>query len=648
MISTYTVVIQNAKSMESFLRFQPLFADAIHTNKIGICKWNEAGTTIDTAVPELRSLTDDKEEWRAIIVRFIDDNCMAAFESDIENPYDFEINKGTEDAVQENEVPLVRLTQMLGGIPPLEVHFQPEIIREKHKAPRTVYKPIENPLRENKYKHLCEKYSFNGVRPSAITIVTIRLKDKLEDNGISQVWENHRESDSSEFWKRNHYPSICRFIVYDYSEKGPVQKKADDFNFWISVFLLATNEIDSSVLQAYRLYTVKTHINKDEMTESFQVLTDRLLAAKQTIEKAIKRDIENQICEEEPLPDYKLNVTASFKLPDITDRAVNTTSFPLLSNDTNGEVSLWEKKVETIEHNYGKAVISSERTLDQVADRMRVSYQMDEAETPALNRYQKEDLSHELNGLYAKIVNIQSDLPTGTVTSKTSAAIKKVKDALVQRVLKKPAFATLFLTILLILLAMIPSIVFVLQRNGDNYFALGCAFGAQIIVVGLFVLIYLVIQKNKLNRLVQDYNIKMGNQFDKLIDNSDQYSEYMSSIASHARGSLCLSMSSQKEEQEDETRLLKVRHISAINSILGKIKEWSKAYHLSVLFKDRILEERVDVDTSINPGSTRLYALETGLTQKVSVNQSGLTIDSPFSFTDRIDIVREELYDECK
>ena len=140
----------------------------------------------------------------------------------------------------------------------------------------------------------------------------------------------------------------------------------------------------------------------------------------------------------------------------------------------------------------------------------------------------------------------------------------------------------------------------------------------------------------------------MGNQFDKLIDNANQYSEYMSSIASHARGSLYLTMSSQKEEIEDETRILKVRHISAINSMLGKMKEWSKAFHLSVFFKDRILEERVDVDTSINPESTRFYALESGLIQKVSINQSGLTIDSPFSFTDRIDIIREELYDECK
>ena len=72
--------------MEAFSQYQPLFAEAINSGRIGVCKWIEAGTTIDTALPEIGNLTDDKKEWRAVIVRYIDDNCMAAFESDVRNP----------------------------------------------------------------------------------------------------------------------------------------------------------------------------------------------------------------------------------------------------------------------------------------------------------------------------------------------------------------------------------------------------------------------------------------------------------------------------------------------------------------------------------------------------------------------------------
>ena len=77
-IYTYSVIIQNAKTIEEFAKYQALFADALKSNRIGVCKWNESGTTVETALPELNSLTDDKEEWRAIIIRFIDDDCMAA------------------------------------------------------------------------------------------------------------------------------------------------------------------------------------------------------------------------------------------------------------------------------------------------------------------------------------------------------------------------------------------------------------------------------------------------------------------------------------------------------------------------------------------------------------------------------------------
>ena len=86
--------------MEAFSQYQPLFAEAINNGRIGVCKWIEAGTTIDTALPEIGSLTDDKKEWRAVIIRYIDDNCMAAFESDARNPYDFLINRNAEDSVE--------------------------------------------------------------------------------------------------------------------------------------------------------------------------------------------------------------------------------------------------------------------------------------------------------------------------------------------------------------------------------------------------------------------------------------------------------------------------------------------------------------------------------------------------------------------
>ncbi len=641
----YSVIIHNAKTMDSFSQFQPLFSNMVKSGSIGVCKWNEDGTTLDTAVPELANLTNDKEEWRAIIVRYIDEKTMASFSSASDNPYDFAVNNNTNGAIRENPVPLVRLTQMLGGIPPLEVRFAPEVVREKHKAPKTVYKPIEDPEREEAYRSLSEKYRLNGVIPDSILIVTARNRAQI-DEGVNAVWENHRESDSSEFWKRNQYPSICRFLTFDFAEKGPVQKQADDFGFWVSVLLLATNDIDSAVLQAYRLYTVKSEFDKEEMTEVFQNSVDKFLTIKRFVEKQIKKEIEKQICEEEPLPDYRLNVPVSFSLPDTSEREVSGNTFPLLSEDTNSDISVWERRTNEIKKKYADAVRSADRTLDQIADRIRYGCKIDPSEAPTLNKYQKEDLDREIHDIYSHIVSLQGELPTKQDASSNTVE-NEIRLELIRRTLKRPAILTFVGLVGLLLLSMIPAVINWMNGSASeqSYIPLLCIFGAEAVLLLLVAAITLVLQKHKLNSLMQEFNRQMGALFYRLTDNADQYSDYMSSIATHARGASMLTLSNEKEAVESDIRANKLKHIVAINILLAKIRGWNKAFHLNVHFTDRILEERITVDTNKNPSDTENYALGSGISYPVSLNRSGMTIDSPFSFVRGFSISREEIYD---
>ena len=71
-------------------------------------------------------------------------------------------------------------------------------------------------------------------------------------------------------------------MVYDIEKQGPIQKEADDFGFWYSVMLMAINEWDSSTIQAYRLYKLGVFMNCEAMSESFQMLADRLRDAKRS------------------------------------------------------------------------------------------------------------------------------------------------------------------------------------------------------------------------------------------------------------------------------------------------------------------------------------------------------------------------------
>ena len=643
----YSVIIQNQKTMELFSQYQPLFADAINSGRIGVCKWIESGTTIDTALPELGNLTDDKEDWRAIIVRYIDDNCMASFDADPQNPYDFEINKEHSDPIEDSPIPLIRLTQMLGGIPPLEVQFKTEVIKEEHKAPRTVYAPIVDEAREKAYKELAKKYSYDGKMPSSIVIVSIRYKKNKDDN-IGRAWLYHKESDSSEFWKRNHYPATCRFLVFDFENQGPIQKDADNFNFWLSLMLLSVNDFDSGVLQAYRLYTINTFVNRELMCESFQTLSDRLRDAKHSIEKSIKKDIEAHITEEEELPEYRLEVPVALKLPQSTERSVHQSSFPALSEGALSDIAIWNRQKKEVEEELAASVRSAERTLDQTADRMRDNCTFDEDEVDPLNKYQEEDLSRETNQIYEHIVSIQGTLPNEKVTDdeNISKAADAVHKYLLGRVLRTPAIVSALIAILLLALAVIPAFVKSLQSSNKQLEIIGYVLLSEFAVVAIFAIVAILIQKLKLNTLIKRFNQLMKNAFNALVDNADNYSTYMSEIASHSRGSSYMNLSSRKKHYVDTEHSSKYKHIKAINILLGKLISWSKAYHLNVDFTSKRTDVKVDVDVSVAPSENKLYALEVGNSYDVEVNNSGMKVQSPFNFTERIEILREELYDD--
>lgn len=647
-IYTYSVIIQNAKTIEAFAKYQPLFNEALNSNRIGVCKWNESGTTIETALPKLSVLTNDKEEWRAIIVRFIDDNCMAMCQSLPQNPYDFLLNQDKGDEIRENDVPLVILTQMLGGVPPLEVKFRPEVIKEEHKAPRTIYTPIVDEEKENAHQALVEKYQFDGKAPSSIVIVSVRNCNGEKEGNIGSAWLSHKESESSEFWKRNQYPSICRFLVYDYEKLGAIQRDADDFNFWLSVMLLSTNEVDSATLQAYRLYTVKTIVDKKIMAESFQLVADRLRDAKQTLEKDIRKDIENQICTEEDLPEYQIDVPVALKLPAMDDRKVKNKSFHLLSDGALSDIAIWNKQRESIEDDLVKTVRSAERTLDQTADKMRDACSFEEDEVEQLNKYQEEDMLRETDELYHQVVNIQSELPSDKVSDDDQLveASNLVRENLVGRVVKKPVYLSFSIVGIALLLSTIPAIIQKVTKAPADLLALTCVVLGSIAIVVICGLLSLIVQKIQLNKLIKKYNQKIKAAFNKLINDADEYSRYMSAIASHSRGSSYLALSSRKKFFRNEEHYSRYKHVKAINVMLSRLKGWSKAHHLDVDFTSKRPETRVELDITQTPFESKLYAINSGDIYPVAVNNSGMNMHSPFDFIARIEIDREELYDD--
>lgn len=637
----------NKRTTDEFLKHQPLFIESMNNSRIGVCKWIESGTTIDTAVPELSEMTNDKEEWRAVIVRFEDDRSMSEFEFDAQNPYDFKKNSLKKETIEESEIPLIRLTQMLGGVPPPEMKFECEQIVEKNKAPRTVYKPVLDSLQQDAYQKLCKKYEFDGKPPSSIILITVRNGFE-EQTSVDKVWTPHKESNSSEFWKRNRYPSSCRFLVYDFYKQGPIQRTADELAFWTSVLLVSTNEIESGTVQGYRLYNMKLDFDKFKMQDSFQLVINRLYSAKAVIEKDIRKSIESQLTVQKGLPDYCVEIPVSVELPDDSKCTIKSKDFGLFSNGANSDIVKWSEQTNRAKLKLSKAVKMAERSLDHTAEHMKVMCSFEEDEISNLDKYQIEDLTEETQKIYRDIVSVQGKLPNRNELedTRTEQAAKKIQRYLLGRIEKKSAIIAILISVLLVILFHIPAVVQYFSYNVGSIRNIVFVMLIEIVVLVIVALFTITGQKIELNGLLRIYNSYIKAAFNKITDNANTYSRYLSGIASHMRGHSYLNLANKKKFQVESNQRFKYKHLKAINVILSKLNSWGRSYHLNVDFQKPAITENIVIDTSVNPTQNYMYTFEAGNSYFVPLNKSGEEIISPFSFVEKLQILREELYDD--
>ena len=64
----HTVIILSRHASNLLKDFRFLFKPFVENRTISFCDWNESGTDLKTAVPDLYGLIRGKQDWRAVIV----------------------------------------------------------------------------------------------------------------------------------------------------------------------------------------------------------------------------------------------------------------------------------------------------------------------------------------------------------------------------------------------------------------------------------------------------------------------------------------------------------------------------------------------------------------------------------------------------
>lgn len=645
----YSVLIQNQKTIESFQEFHALFMQPLDNKEMDVCRWVESGTTIYSALPGLGDLINDKEEWKAIIVRLVDDKEMSQFKYDSLNPYDFKVNCATKKTVQVNPVPLVQLTHMLGGIPPLERDIRYAVSSLANAKNQYAFYSIEtNDEEELLHQQLSDLYECDLKRPSEIILVTIRKANVNLQKSTKESLTRHLEICSSNFSKRNEYPAMCRFLVYDMKNDGPIERDADMLNFWLSIRLLIDNEISPSSLQAYRLYSFKTYFDKKSMSETLQNTVDKMDGVKHFIKETIANDRLERINSTCDIPDFSATVNVKVELPKDATFGVSKSEFGLIGSDKNSnDIIKWDDLSRKAEEELLLATKIASKSLNVTAERMRNERYVDEGEVSYLDKYQIQDVKDELFNAYKNIIHLQDKLPdVKTTLSDHIVSLKKsIYKNLQSEVKINHMLKIALIEILLIIAMVLPQIYYLIKNKVNGLKGVGIVCLILLVVLVVVIFVVLIHKKIVLGKNIEKYNKELNRSLKEIYKNKEVYSTFMSSVLTYSRGQSYLNILKHKEFAIENAYFILARHIHAADLFLSRVKKWSNAFHLNVDFDNNYYAE-ISIKPEIAPYHNIIYTLECDKKRKIPFNKSGERIDSSFDFVEKFEILREEIYDD--
>jgi len=651
----YTVFIQPKRTLDKFQQFFPVFRDAVDAGRIGLCQWVETGKTLEAAVPELYSLVTHKRAWRAVVVCTEFDEPDTQYPAAAANPFDFLENQNRTGITVENgelvdcETPLIRLTHLLGGIPAPEPMFEATLLTSEDKVPTVAYHPVDNDItqvRKNAYEKWSEAHKFQGPPPTEIILLKVR-RASVSSDAFAQVkaaWQVHTEADSSEFWKRNLYPHNCRFLVYDMDQRGVMRQQRDLFKLWVALLLVAENQIDPNVLQAHRLYRLDLLLDEKRLKESFQQTINRLNMAKYQLEKSIAKDEEDLSAVVPEIPDYTVGVPVSFQLDKKTDVPFSADDYGLTGGVDSDDLENWETYSAQARAELRTLLQSTDRTLDQAAKRLHEHCHYAEYQVLPLNQYQEEDFNASLDEVYQDILREQAALPAEMteIRKRVTESHAAVRKAIQCRVSRSQAIYAIGLSVAALVLCLLPGFLSAKER-----LPLAAAIAFCVAATVAAAIVTLVVQRKRLIEEIREFRRNFQAVMSEISRNATAYSDFLSSVASHIRGRSYLDIMRQKRRKKDSSYYYKQKHLKSVEIFLEKMSLWSAALHAEV---DMLSVDAIELMDEGHGEANYdiLYTLSNGKHSIVPVNHTGGSIQSPFTFVERIEIEREEVYDDVE
>ena len=414
----------------SFRQYDFVLDEYQRRGHFAVCDWHPAGRTVATAVPTLQSILADETDWTAVVVSDLRGR-KGPTEDDphFDNPYDFERNydKDVNAAVRTSEEtpPLVRLTQMLGGIPE-----KSELVANKWgEFPEEVEQTIAYP-RPDDYYEMLESYRLGVPRPQKVICITPRSVDEDLEKAREKDFEvaGGVRAYQRDFWQRNDYAPGTRFVVCDrqmaakraqvldideddlspeakevrrIQEENERRESVEWLQFWVSVLTLLVADLPSDDLKPYRLYRLCVSMDFDGIKRMFDRRYTEWIGARDHVLQQMELESRQLVKDEfefSDTPNCITNITVDFDLVNETELFSNPAKVGLIRDEPENDQKVWTGQRKRIESALSALLRAPRRALRLASKRFRSQSFLDpEAlEYCILNQTEIENLEDEL------------------------------------------------------------------------------------------------------------------------------------------------------------------------------------------------------------------------------------------------------------
>ena len=646
-----TVIIFKDSSKDFVNKYRTLFEPYLDSGQIAFCLWDERGATMQTALGNLPGIVKGAEKWRAIVVLPLSANEFTppGEASDSENPFDYLCNSSMNPEVVESDIPVIRLAQMLGGVPRPARHFINEWVSDRELAVRKQEDDAFLKEQEDRWNTLCDKYSFSGDLPESLYLLAAKTPARP---AVPPSFESDRlkryETDSSLFVERNRYPDRARFLIQDCARPGNVHYEEDLFGFWMTALTLAINDMPSGTLEAYKLYRAEAVVDRKRVHEVLSSYYNRLGGVLFYANRQIHSmgQAEEEIPDDTDLPFLDVTIPLQFGAYDEDGLFISAHRIGFAGDCPVPEEPWWHEAVRNSRSAAGKILRSVGIILDKASKNCSFLSRPADDEIRALNEYQRAMLEEKLALMEEDILTFQTSalLPVQWYAEQGRRAEREASTRMRKRMTRTMTIAVSLICLMVYIAGFVPDFILQFGRGRDFRAVAGiCGLGvAGMLVAGVVCLLHF---RNQVIQSIIRYNRVTRTLAERIESSGERFSSYLSDCSTYMRGRGLLQKLDEQEQIVKDGLLMLTDHVNQLEVQMKNIENWLLDFSLTPLEDNGEFAGKIDFDFEIRPERNSQYLIQLDMFDLKIESPDGSICQAPYPFVTGLDLVRIPVFE---